>query len=436
MTTPDQPHDPKVAPKPGAEWLETDGLGGYAMGPVLGPPNRRYHALLVAATEPPVGRMVLVNGVEADVVGPRGTTPLFVHRFGADLVAPPGAARMAAFSRTPWPTWDLSDRDGLAIRVEIFMRHEAGAVVLRIGVDGAPAGTMLRLRPFLSGREDHALHVANEVFRFAPEESPGRLLFRPYDRVPATVLLHDGSFSFEPHWYRDFRYDEEARRGYPAREDLAAPGVVTVDLAAGPATFVFCAEAHEPLLRAEGQSARTLAKRLDAAEKRRRRGLGDRRRLAADAFLVRRDDGRSIIAGYPWFTDWGRDTFIALRGLCLATKRLAEASDVLLAWAGHVSEGMLPNRFPDHGATAEYNAVDASLWYVVAANEWFERSARRGRAVKPRDARPSKTRSTRSSTAIPAARATASGSTSTASSRPARPASNSPGWTRRSTIRS
>src|SRR5207248_1494614 len=115
--------------------------------------------------------------------------------------------------------------------------------------------------------------------------------------------------------------------------------------------------------------------RLRAAERARRDAFPTSLHRAADAYLVRRGAGRTIVAGYPWFTDWGRDTFIALRGLCLATGRLEDARDILIEWAGVVSEGMLPNRFPDRGEEPEFNSVDASLWYVVAVQEFLDRAA-------------------------------------------------------------
>src|SRR5207302_744018 len=141
-------------------------------------------------------------------------------------------------------------------------------------------------------------------------------------------------------------------------------------LARGEAVLVLAAEGHEP-----GEDIAALR----AAEERRRRRFPSRLHRAADAYLVRRGNGKTIVAGYPWFTDWGRDTFIALRGLCLATGRLDDAGAIVREWAGTVSEGMVPNRFVDAGDHAEFNAVDSSLWFVIAASEYLEamRLARR-----------------------------------------------------------
>src|SRR2546428_236659 len=132
-------------------------------------------------------------------------------------------------------------------------------------------------------------------------------------------------------------------------------------------------------------AAETVLKRLRLAERRRRQAFPSRLHRAADDYIVRRGRGRTIVAGYPWFTDWGRDTFIALRGLCLATGRLDEAHDILLAWAGTISHGMLPNRFPDRGEVPEFNSVDASLWYIIAVHDFFQAMAAKRREVSPRD---------------------------------------------------
>src|SRR5262249_46924602 len=152
-------------------------------------------------------------------------------------------------------------------------------------------------------------------------------------------------------------------RGLDDWEDLASPGVFRFALGAGEATLVLAAEGHEP---------RDPFAVVRAAEATRRGGFATPMARAADAYLVRRGRGKTIVAGYPWFTDWGRDTFIALRGLCLAVGRFDDARAILLEWAGAVSEGMLPNRFADYGEQPEYNAVDAALWYVVAVHAFIE----------------------------------------------------------------
>jgi predicted glycogen debranching enzyme len=201
--------------------------------------------------------------------------------------------------------------------------------------------------------------------------------------VPAVGALADGEYVPDAQWYQGFQYDEERNRGLDFEEDLASPGVFRWSPAQGEAVLLLGVSGSLP----SESAAAPAYRRLRRAERARRGRFGSRLERAGDAYVVRRGAGRTIVAGYPWFTDWGRDTFISLRGLCLATGRLAEARSILLEWAGHVSEGMLPNLFVDQGGTPEYNTVDASLWYVVAVHDYLRAVEARGRGVPARDRR-------------------------------------------------
>jgi predicted glycogen debranching enzyme len=248
-------------------------------------------------------------------------------------------------------------------------------------------GVRLEVRPLLSGRSYHALHHENAAFRFEAERRGAALVWKPYDGVPEITAVANGAYERDPRWYSSFSYEEERARGLDHVEDLASPGHFTFDLSRGAASLVLAAAAASTTAAtlttaATATTAATVtsgttadAATLGAAERRRRDAFAGPLYRAADAYLVRRGAGRTIVAGYPWFTDWGRDTFIALRGLCLATGRLDEARDILLEWAATVSRGMLPNRFPERGDEPEFNAVDASLWYVVAVHEYLTAAA-------------------------------------------------------------
>ncbi len=412
-----------------AEWLEADGLGGFASGTVSGIRTRRYHALLLAATAPPTGRVVLVNGFDAWVDTTAGSFPITSQAYPPGLVAPDGARRIESFEPEPWPRWMFRLEDGTRIEQEIFAVKGAPIVALawRLmkepirrgasapsgstsrGVRGAranrapraataaPVHATLWLRPFLSGRDSHALHHENGAFRFDADVSGERVAWRPYASLPRIVALTNGEYAHDPDWYRNFYYETERERGLDCLEDLASPGIFRWDLNRSEAVWILAAEgagstaaaaratsasASTPSIStASSTAAKTLA-RLRASERRRRSAFASSHDRAADAYLVRRGAGATIVAGYPWFADWGRDTFIALRGLCLATGRLDEARAILLEWAGTISEGMLPNRFPDAGGAPEYNSVDASLWFVVAVHELL--SAATAAAIPPR----------------------------------------------------
>jgi predicted glycogen debranching enzyme len=364
------------------EWLEADGLGGFASGTVPGVRMRRYHALLLTARRPPTDRFVLVNGFDAWVETSAGRFAISSQAYGPGVISPDGAGRLEAFSLEPWPTWTYELEDGTHLTQELFVpRGSSVAVLAWRAVRGAGGGgATLEVRPFLSGRDSHALHHENSAFRFEAETEPGGFVhFRPYAQVPAMTFRSNGVYTHAPDWYRNLLYAMEAARGLDSSEDLGSPGTFRFSLDEGDAVLLLAAEGHDGAL--AGDRAEDALATLRRAERRRRKGLGSRLERSADAYLVRRGAGRTIVAGYPWFTDWGRDTFIAMRGLCLATGRLAEAGQILVEWAGAVSEGMLPNFFPDSGALPEFNSVDASLWFCIVVHEYLVSCAAAGRAV-------------------------------------------------------
>jgi len=370
------------------EWLEADGLGGFASGTVSGVRTRRYHALLLTATTPPTGRVVLVNGFDAWVDAGGRTTALTTQRYAPDALHPDGASRIEAFSPDPWPTWRFALGDGVVLTQELFAVHGTGSVAVAWTLMSAPAAPIdLRVRPFVSGRDYHSMHHENGAFNFNSERREAAIAIRPYRDLPSVVSLTNGDYEHAPEWYRNFLYSAERERGLDATEDLASPGVLRWRLTApgDRAIWILKTGAGDtPEPRSREEVAATY-ERLASAERKRRSAFGSPLDRAADAYLAQRGSGRTVIAGYPWFTDWGRDTFIAVRGLCLATGRLRDARDILVQWAGAVSEGMLPNRFPDGGETPEFNAVDASLWFVVAVGELLERVERRSRVLTGAD---------------------------------------------------
>lgn len=357
------------------EWLETDGRGGFASGTVTGIRARRYHALLLTAVTPPTGRVVLVNGFEAWIETPGGRFALTSQRYAPDVIDPDGTQRIEAFSNEPWPTWQFKFEGDTELMQEIFVAGEAGVTALTWRLIGSPPNVRLFVRPLISGRDYHALHKENGAFDFTATPDGG-VQWHPYDGLPGICAMYsaNGCYTHEPIWYRNFLYAEERVRGLDATEDLASPGVFEWDLSAGEAVWLLATTDSPALADKRNLNVASFAERLRENERKRRCVFPTCLHRAADAYIVNGRHGKTILAGYPWFTDWGRDTFIALRGLCLAAGRLEDARDILLAWADSVSEGMLPNFFPDHGAQPEYNSVDASLWYVVAVHELLQAS--------------------------------------------------------------
>lgn len=365
-----------------SEWLEADGLGGFASGTSAGIPTRRYHALLLAAARPPADRFVLVNGLTAWLETADGPIALSSHHYAPSVTS--SGATVECFEAEPWPCFRYRTHTGLVLSQEVVALHGSPSVIVRFRLLTPRPGVVLCVRPLLSGRDFHHLHHENPGFCFDSRRHGELVEWSPYPAVPVIRSLANGSYEESPDWYRRFRYAEEARRGLDCDEDLATPGVLRFDLAREPALWQLEAGTPGSVGLFASDDVGEISRRLERERTRRERYRSPLER-AADAYLVERGGGRTIIAGYPWFGDWGRDTFIALRGACLATERLSTARDILLEWAGKVSDGMLPNRFPDQSAAEpEYNAVDASLWFVIVAAELQRRDARGALSARDR----------------------------------------------------
>ncbi|MFM0341305.1 amylo-alpha-1,6-glucosidase [Paraburkholderia fungorum] len=360
------------------EWLEADGFGGFASGTVGTLRTRRYHALLLTATRAPGGRTVLVNGVEAWLEADGKRFPLSMQRYVPDVLYPDLSASLLTFCTEPWPTWRFQLDGQRAVTAEVFVSKATRETVLRWRLEGAQMGAcMLKVRPLLSGRDYHALHHENPAFNFNARIGDGQscVSWQPYGDVPLIQAVTNGTYTHAPDWYRNFCYVRERERGLDFSEDLATPGEFSFNLADGEAAMIFSASIAKPATPAPTPAINTPvpdhAAELANIEQQRRNLLGSRLQRSADAYVVERNEGRTILAGFPWFTDWGRDTFIAMRGLLIASRRLNDAEAILLEWAATLSEGMLPNRFPDYGDTPEYNSVDASLWFVIAVHDYL-----------------------------------------------------------------
>jgi|CXWL01.1.fsa_nt_gi glycogen debranching enzyme len=406
------------------EWLETDGLGGWASSTLAGANTRRYHGMLVAATAPPVGRAVLVSRLDETVLLGGARHELATALFPG-AISPHGFRQVESFERDPFPSWTLQ-ADGAVVRRTVVAPNGGlagrSAVVVVYELLDVPATLQdpevleIELRPFLAGRDYHALGHRDErplTARFAH----GVLRCDPAPGQPTVyVAVPGGRFEAAPDWWYRFELPAEEARGFDHQEDLWTPGVIKVRLVTGqPLAVVLSladplvalaataptALAPAPPLNAQQLSTAVLE--LVTGERRRRSALFGRSALAtvplgelgelaqalvlaADQHLVARPtkgqsasrratDPRTIIAGYHWFGDWGRDTMIALPGLCMVTGRLDEAGAVLRSFAGSLSQGMLPNRFLDSGAdvvgAAEYNTVDATLWFFLAVQAYL-----------------------------------------------------------------
>ncbi len=363
------------------EWLETDGLGGYASGTVGGARTRRYHGLLLVATKPPTERRLMVNGLEEHLVTERERVGISTQHYVPDILAPRGFSHLVEFHLYPWPTWiytlTLADGSTVTLEKELFVpRGKPVTVITWRLISGRPL--TLEVRPLLSGRDIHVLHHQNATLDPTCRPEKGHISWQPYPDLPRIFAHHSGDYQHAPEWYNQFHYAVEKERGLDHVEDLWSPGVLAFSLRPGASHHLVLTTSALDSVSVPGWKRREKVRR--GGENLPPRSLEDELAHNATHYLVRRGEGSTICAGYPWFTDWGRDTFLSLRGLCLATGRLDEARHILVEWSKTVDQGMLPNRFPDEGDQPEFNSVDASLWYVVVAGEYLK--ATKGRDFK------------------------------------------------------
>ena len=362
-----------------AEWLEADGLGGYASGTVGGWRTRRYHAILLTSATPPTNRNVHVNGFDATVFVGDESFPISTQQYVPGVTYPRGYEYLQSFTEEPWPTWVYQLPNGLFIEFELFVPRGYSGTVLKWQVQKSAEDCQLTnielvVRPLISGRDYHSLLSESSTFHVDTSVQDGQIEWRPHAGKSTIRAFTNGHYAPAPDWYRQFYYAEEAARGLDATEDLASPGELRFQLGEVPAVLVLTDDGCWSIRPSRGETIDQLADRLAEAERSRRNAFATRLHRAAADYLVLRGSGRTIVAGYPWFTDWGRDTFVALRGLCLATGQIEDAGRILTEWSQLVSDGMLPNRFPDHGDAPEYNSVDASLWYVIAVHDYLNAS--------------------------------------------------------------
>ncbi|MBL0744504.1 amylo-alpha-1,6-glucosidase [Chryseolinea lacunae] len=359
----------------GLEWIEANGLGGYAAGTVSGANARRYHGLLVAAQQPPVGRMVALSKLDETLVLTEGEDTTRIE-LGTNqypgVVHPQGYTHLKSFEREFFPVFTY-EAGGIELRKTIAAVHGESTTLVIYEVLRAPAPFTLELLPLSSCRDFHSLSHANDYIgrQYLFEDGIFRTL--NYQGCPEIFIAVPGAtFTEQQGWYYNFEYAVEQQRGLDFQEDLYTLGKFSVTLKYGDVLGVIVST-DDP----EGKNALKLL----ANERKRREKLTEKfsthaslqqLALAADQFIVKRGALSTILAGYHWFADWGRDTMIALPGLCLTTERFGEAKKILLQFAGSVSEGMLPNRFSDYGEAPEYNTIDATLWYFQAVYHYYQ----------------------------------------------------------------
>src|SRR5882724_11712267 len=368
------------------EWLVTNGIAGFASGTVAGSATRRYHGLLIGALNPPGGRTFLAGGLDEIVTIEAQTYPLATHRWASGTVAPQGYLLIQNFRLDGViPVWTYQ-AGAARIEKSIWMRHGENTTYIQYTLLESTSPATLELKTLVNYRDFHAATHAGD-WRMRIEAVQSGVCVTAFEGAAPFYARCVGAACEPQHtWYRDFLFPREGERGLDDREDQLYAARFVAELQKGETvTMVFSTERDADLdgAAARKEEVKRESKIQSAASELMQTPSGEavpswipQLVLAADQFLVKRPlpgqpTGRSIIAGYHWFGDWGRDTMIALPGLALVTGRAEAAKQILLAFSRLVDGGMLPNNFPDAGGAPEYNTMDATLWYFEAVRQYF-----------------------------------------------------------------
>jgi glycogen debranching enzyme len=397
------------------EWYVTNGLGGYAAGSLVGATTRSYHGLLVAALRPPVERDVLITKIDETIEMPdKRLIKLGVNEYHDGTIDPQGYNYLNSFSlETDVPCFRYQLDENMTLEKRIWMEYGQNTTYVQYILSATPGSVAsdlslaLTLTPFCLYRNYHSTTHGDANWHFLVEDQGNRCRIRAYDTAPACSLILNPSATFTPtgEWYWGVKHRREAERGLPDVEDVYLPGTFRVQIA--PGQHITIVLSSEPQLQAEfgGPQHETAVDNARERHQQRVQQLLEtagrskgplpeqdpvfaRLTLAADQFIVARPadthdnllDSRqeapssarkTIIAGYPWFTDWGRDSMISFSGLLLSTGRYDEARGLLKAFASYTYGGLIPNRFPDAGEVPEYNTIDGTLWMFYALDRYL-----------------------------------------------------------------
>jgi predicted glycogen debranching enzyme len=352
------------------EWLETNGIGGFSSSTICGLNTRRYHGLLTAATKPPVGRLVLLSKLEETLAIDGRRYELSSNQYPG-VIHPRGFNYQTGFRLDPFPVFTY-EVEGIRLEKSVFMVQGENTTVvqyeLRHTADSSHQDIQLEIRPLIAFRDYHSTTHENGALNPHVESAPGLTSFRPYTDQPALHLAHDpADVDANGFWYRDFQYAIEQERGLDFMEDLFNPCRLTFNMNSRTNVSIIASTEQHNATKTEAYRKAEIERRSTSKD-----DVVTLLRSAADQFIVSRERGETVIAGYHWFADWGRDTMIALPGLTLVNGRWDIAKHVLTEFSRHVDQGMLPNRFPDAGEAPEYNTVDATLWFFEAVRSFVQ----------------------------------------------------------------
>ena len=362
--------DPKESAR--LEWLITNGLGGFASGTVAGINTRRYHGLRVAAPEGPERYLLLAQLHEQLQIADKNRhLGAFIYRDGT--IHPRGFDHIQRFCLYPYPTWFYAS-DSWLLKKQIIMDHGQNTVFIAYRLLSAPSKARLVLRPLVAGRHYHATQRCHQACFTIEEHRSPWIRIHGHEGLPSLWLASYGEFVHHEMWYHNVIYTEESARGLDYEEDLFVPGEFCVDLTVGDDVWFAASTEPTEFPPSSGKDHDKITPRQTRMLKQAGCPSGPVANLiiAADAYVIKRRNRTSIIAGYPWFTNWGRDAMICIPGLLLSTGRSEEALDVLIRFAEAEKDGLIPNRFPDGSETPEYNTVDTPLWFIYACHKYLQ----------------------------------------------------------------
>jgi predicted glycogen debranching enzyme len=356
------------------EWLETNGCGGYASSTIVNCHTRKYHGLLVANIDHPGGRFVLLSKCE-DLVSIRGKEHhLSVHKYPM-VYYPFEGHHLNRFTLDPFPRFTYMV-DDVIIEKELMLIHGENTLLIKYLLTSAPCDLLLMVRPFLAYRDIHTLSRQNEYVRPDISVIPNGFVISPYNAMPDLYVQASRKIRFkpDPQWYGNFEYLKERDRGFSYQEDLFMPGMFECSLFPGD-NIIFRVSVQEDRRRITNLWKKEVARResrsgaITESNDREGKFKMQLHRAAEDFIILNRKKKLSVIAGYHWFYEWGRDALISLPGLTLYTNRVAEGVQILKNIAEMRRDGLIPNNISEQDEGGAYNSVDASLWYIWCVQE-------------------------------------------------------------------
>lgn len=367
----------ELQPWVGREWLQTNGTGAFASCSLVGANTRRYHGLLIASTMPPVGRVVALNRLSESIRHPDGQTYDLAVNYFRNTVTPHGERFLQSFAHDVTTRWHY-DVGGISVRKEAMLcwgRNVCGIKYTIEPPNGAPGEIEFTMQPFVTLRDFHTLMRADGHSSVRADPAGDGCIVQRWGHQLHLKCV-GSTFAEQCDWWYGFCYPVEAERGQDDTEDMFTPGTFTATLN-GPTTLVFWAslDALNGIDWDAEYARRAQQLNVDTVPTQPQQRL---RRAAQDFVVIKQRDehhtGTTVLAGYPWFGEWGRDTFVSIAGLMLATGKHHQAGQVLSTFAEYVRDGLIPHLFDEHTGEPHYNSVDTSLWFINAVFEYLRQT--------------------------------------------------------------